>query len=34
MEKSNLFAYLHFCVICARKEKKKKKMESPKTEMC
>ena len=35
MEKSNLFAYLRFCVFCAREEKKieNKKMKSPTMEM-
>ena len=34
-EKSNLFAYLRFCVFCAREEKKieNKKMKSPTMEM-
>ena len=35
VEKSNLFAYLCFCVFCARKENKieKKNMKSPTIEM-
>ena len=35
VEKSNLFAYLRFCVFCAREEKKieNKKMKSPTMEM-
>ena len=35
VEKSNLFAYLHFCVFCAHEEKKieNKKMKSPTMEM-
>ena len=35
VEKSNLFAYLRFCVVCAREENKieKKKMKSPTIEM-